>query len=83
MEKESKSETAGIKAGDEIVSVGGIPTQNDLATFAGAYASAKKSATDNEVESYPMGIRSEGSTEARTVNIAMPPKIKSSLMDGF
>jgi len=83
VEKESKAEKAGIKAGDEVVSVGGISTQNDLSTFAGAYASAKKSATDNEVESYPMSIRSEGSTETRTVNIAMPPKIKGGLMDGF
>jgi membrane-associated protease RseP (regulator of RpoE activity) len=83
VEKESKAENAGIKAGDEIVSVGGTPTQNDLNVFAGAYAHAKQVATDNEVDSYPMTIRSAGGAETRTVNIAMPPRIKSSLMDGF
>jgi len=83
VEKESKTEKAGIKAGDEIVSVGGVSTQNDLTAFAAAYASAKKIATDNEVSSYPMAIRSEGDAETRTVNIPMPPKIKSGLMDGF
>jgi len=83
VEKESNAEQAGIKAGDEIVSVGGAPAQNDLATFATAYASAKKIAKENEVASYPVTLRSEGSAEARTVNIAMPPKIKGGLMEGF
>lgn len=83
VEKESKAEKAGIKAGDEIVSVGGVPTQNDLNAFAAAYANAKKIATENEVSTYPMTIRSAGGTEARQVNIDMPPKIKGGLMDGF
>jgi hypothetical protein len=34
VEKESKAELAGIKAGDEIVSVGGTPTQGSLLAFA-------------------------------------------------
>jgi len=83
VEIDSKAEKAGIKAGDEIVSVGGISTQNDLATFAGAYSSAKKAATENEAVSYPMTLRSEGNAATRTVNIPMPQKIKSGLMDGF
>jgi len=83
VEKESKAEQAGIKAGDEIVSVGGASTQNDLAAFAAAYAAAKKIATENEAQSYPMTLRSEGNAETRTVNVPMPPKIKSGLMDGF
>jgi hypothetical protein len=83
VERESKAEKAGIKAGDEIVSVGGASTQNDLNTFAAAYASAKKTATDNEVSSYPMTIRPGGGGETRPVNIAMPPTIKGGLMDGF
>jgi len=83
VEKESKAEKAGIKAGDEIVSVGGASTQNDLTAFAAAYSSAKKIATDNEVSSYPMTVRSEGAAETRTADIPMPPKIKSGLMDGF
>jgi hypothetical protein len=83
VEKESKADKAGIKAGDEIVSVGGIPTQNDLTAFSAAYAGAKKIATENEVPTYPMTIRSAGGAEARQVSIAMPPRIKSGLMDGF
>lgn len=83
VEKESKAEKAGIKAGDEIVSVGGVSTQNNLSTFAAAYASAKKTATDNEVSTYPMTIRPGGGGEARQVSIAMPPTIKGGLMDGF
>jgi len=81
VEKESRSELAGIKAGDEIVSVGGFSTQNDLSTFAAAYAAAKKAAKDNEVSSYAMTVRSGG--DVRQVEIAMPPQIKSGLMDGF
>ena len=83
VEKESKSEAAGIKAGDEILSVGGISTQNDLPTFASAYSTAKKVAKENEVPSYQMVIRSPGSTDTHTANVPMPPKIKSSLMDDF
>jgi hypothetical protein len=81
VEKESKAEKAGIKAGDEIVSVGGIPLQGNLATFASAYATTKKIATDNEVSSYPLTLQNGGQT--RIANLAMPPRIKGSLMDGF
>jgi len=83
VEKESKAANAGIKAGDEIISVGGIPMQGNLASFASAYSSAKKTATDNEVSSYPMTIRPEGKSDPRQVNIPMPPKISGGLMDGF
>jgi hypothetical protein len=83
VEKESKAEAAGIKAGDEILSVGGIPTKNDLMSFALAYSNAKKTATENEVPTYPMTIVVQGAGEPRQVNIAMPPTIKSGLMDGF
>jgi len=83
VEKESKAEKAGIKAGDEIVAVGGASTQNDLATFAAAYAAAKKTAGENEAQSYPVTLRSESNAETQTVNIPMSPKIKSGLMEGF
>lgn len=83
VEKGSKTDQAGIKAGDEIVAVGGTPTQNDLATFAAAYASTKKVATDNEASSYPMTIRPEGKGETETANIMLPPKISGALMNDF
>jgi len=44
-------------------------------------AAAKKVAMDNEVSSYPMELQS--GTGTRVANLAMPPKIKSGLMDGF
>lgn len=81
VEKGSKAEKAGIKAGDEITAVGGTPLQNDLATFASAYAATKKVAMDNEVSSYPMTLQS--GAETHVVNIPLPPKISSGLMDGF
>jgi hypothetical protein len=82
VEKESKASAAGIKAGDEILSVGGISTQNDLSTFAAAYASAKKTAMENEVSSYEMSIRS-GDKEVRTADIPLPQKLGGGLMDDF
>ena len=83
VEKESKADKAGIKAGDEIVAVGGTSTQNDLSTFASAYANAKKVATENETASYAMTIRPGGKGESQTANIPLPPKITGSLMNDF
>ncbi|MCE0484054.1 MAG: PDZ domain-containing protein [Methylacidiphilales bacterium] len=82
VEKESKADNAGLKAGDDILSVGGIPTNDDLRTFANSYASTKKAAFDNEVQSYQMSIRSPGQSP-RTVNIPMPPSLKGGLMQGL
>jgi hypothetical protein len=79
VEKESKAESAGIKAGDEIVSVGGMAIPHDLSTFAAAYAECRRIAKENDVESYPMNIRPGGSGAIQTINIAMPPRIKASL----
>jgi len=83
VEKASKADKAGLKAGDEILAVGGIPTQNDLATFASAYATAKKVATENEVSSYTMTFRRVGSGESQTANISLPPKLSGNLMNNF
>jgi hypothetical protein len=54
-----------------------------LSTFAAAYSATSKSATENEAATYSMTILSPGAPGPRTVKIAMPPKIKSGLMDGF
>ncbi len=83
VEKDSKADVAGIKAGDEISEVGGISTKNDLEAFAAAYEAAKTTARENEVSSFPVTIRSEGKPEARSVNVAMPPTLKGNLLDGF
>jgi predicted metalloprotease with PDZ domain len=81
VEKNSKAEQGGVKAGDEIVSVGGIAVNNDLPTFAAAYASAKKLARDNEADNYPMTLRNKEGE--RTAAIPLPPKFKNALMNDF
>ena len=82
VEKESIAAEAGIKAGDTILAVGRYSTKDDLLTFANDYAAAKEDATTNETSSYPMSlIGADG--KARTANLAMPMRLKSSLMDGF
>jgi len=83
VEKESKADRAGLKAGDEILAVGGKSTQNDLAIFASVYSDAKKVATENETSSYAMTIRPGGKGDAQTANIPLPPKITGNLMSGF
>jgi hypothetical protein len=82
VEKESYADQAGIRAGDEIVSVGGNPTQDSLTIFPSAYYAAKKVAKDNDADAYTMTIRRAGGGEAQ-VKISLPPKIKTGLMDGF
>ncbi len=82
VEKDSKSDQAGIKAGDDIVSIGGIPTRDDLLTFANGYSAAKKVARESEAETYPVVLHGANG-ETRTANIAMPLRLKSSLMSGF
>jgi hypothetical protein len=83
VEKESKAEKAGLKAGDEILAVGGVSTQHDLTTFTTVFAAARKIAKENEAASYPMTVISEGGKEPHTANIPTPPTIKSQLMHGF
>jgi len=82
VEKDSYADHAGIKAGEEIVSVGGIPVQNNIATFATAFSATKKASKENETSSYPIVLRS-GKGETRTANISMPPSLKGGLMNGF
>jgi len=83
VEKKSRTDEAGIKASDEIVAVGGIPIPNDLDAFASAYATAKKTAKESNATTFSLTVRSPDKPETHTLNVAMPPTIKSSLMDGF
>lgn len=83
VEKDSKADRAGIKAGDEIVEVGGEPTQHDLNTFAQGFAAARQNAREASATSYTLTIRSPGQTATHVVNVAMPPSLKSLLMDGL
>ena len=83
VEKDSPADHAGVKAGDEIVSIGGIPMQNSLPIFSAAFAATKKASKENEVSSYPMVLRSAGKGDVHTVNIPMPPTLKGGLMQGF
>lgn len=84
VENGGKADKAGIKANDQILNVGGTPIKgDDLPAFAAAYAAAKKAAKDNEASSFPITILSGGKGEPHTVEMEMPPTIKSGLMHGF
>jgi hypothetical protein len=83
VEKDSKADGAGIKAGDQIVAVGGMAVPGDLSAYSSLYSAAKKAAKDNEASTFPITLRSAGASETHTVNIAMPLRIKSSLMEGI
>jgi hypothetical protein len=83
VETDSYADHAGLKGGDEIVSIGGIPVQNDLAKYSTAFATTKKEAHEDESASYPMVIRSAGKNDIHTVNVSMPPTLKGGLMQGF
>jgi hypothetical protein len=82
VEKGSKADESGVKAGDQIVAVGGIAVPGDLSAYSSTYSAAKRAAKDNEASTFPITLRSTGASESHTVNIAMPLRIKSSLMDG-
>jgi hypothetical protein len=83
VEKESYGEQAGLKAGDEILAVGSVPTHGDLTTFAMAYAKTKEDGMESELTSYPLMVLSPGASAPRQVNVPLPPTIKGGLMDGF
>jgi hypothetical protein len=83
VENGSRADKAGFKAGDEIVAVGGTPTQNDLSAFANAHAASKQNAKETNATTFPVIVRSPGKSETHVLNLGMPPTIKSSLMEGF
>ena len=83
VEKDSKADRAGIKAGDEIVAVSGAPTQHDLTTFAKDFAAARQNARETKAPTYALTVRSPGQSATHVVNMAMPPTLKSLLMNGL
>jgi hypothetical protein len=83
VETGSKADRAGFKAGDRILSVDGAPVPEDLAAFPPIWAAAKQRAKNNNATSFPFAVRSTGETGSHTLNLAMPPRLKSQLMDGF
>ena len=78
----SKAAKAGFKAGDQILAIGGINVPN-LEGFPYIYAKARQNATDMNAEIFPFVVRSTGENGNHTLNMAMPPTIKSQLMQGF
>jgi hypothetical protein len=83
VENDSKADQAGIKAGDEIMAVGGASTQHDLTAFATAFANARHDARETDASSYSLTLRSAGQSATHTAAIAMPPTIKSQLLNGL
>jgi hypothetical protein len=78
----SKAEQAGFKAGDQILVMSGTPV-SDLGAFPGLWAAAKEKAKYDNATSFPFVVRSTGESGNHTLNLAMPPTIKSQLMEGF
>jgi hypothetical protein len=83
VENGSHSDKAGIKAGDQILSVNGRPAPEDLGAFPSVYIAARKEAEESHATSFPVVVRSAGESASHTVNVATPPTIKSMLMEGF
>jgi hypothetical protein len=81
VEKGSHADEAGIKAGDEIVSVGSTPMTGNLSLFASSFATAKRLATENEQTGFNVTIRSGGALHQAI--ISLPPALKSFLNDGL
>jgi C-terminal processing protease CtpA/Prc len=83
VENGSKSDKAGIKAGDQILSVNGRLVPQDLGAFPNVYIAARKDAEDSRATSFPVVVRSTGEAGSHTVNVATPATIKSMLMEGL
>jgi PDZ domain len=78
----SKAANAGFKVGDQILAVGGINVPN-LESFPDVYTKARQNAKDMNAESFSFVVKSTGESGNHTLKMAMPPTIKSQLMDGF
>jgi hypothetical protein len=83
VENGSTSDKAGIKAGDQILSVNGRPVPEDLGVFPNVYIAARRDAEESHAMSFPVVVRSAGAAANHTVNVATPPTIKSMLMEGL
>ncbi len=83
LENGSKADKAGIKAGDQILSVNGRVLPADLAAFPTIYVAGRKDAEEMRAPSFPVVVRSTGEAGSHTVNIATPATIKSMLMEGL
>jgi hypothetical protein len=83
VEKGSHADEAGIKAGDEITAVGTTPMHGDLSQFASAFSMVKRTATNDELPSFNITIRSAGGGAPHQVALPMPPAIKSFLNEGL
>jgi hypothetical protein len=82
VDTQSKAATAGFKAGDLILAVGGVNVPT-LESFPEIYTKARQNAKDMNATSFPFVVRSTGANGTHTVNMPMPPTIKSQLMEGF
>lgn len=78
----SKAEAAGFKPGDRILAVGGRAMGKDLAAFPNLWLMAEQNAKDTRATSFPFLVQASGGSP-RTLNVPMPPTIKSQLMEGF
>jgi hypothetical protein len=83
VEKGSKAEAAGLKAGDQILKVGNYQVPADLAAFPALYVATKQQAKDANATDFTFTVRSRGEQGEHQVKLPMPPSLKSQLMNGF
>ena len=83
VEKDSKADKAGLKAGDQILAVSGKTVPEDLAAFPALYVAARKEAQDAGAPDYTFTVRSSGAASGHPISMSMPPSLKNQLMNGF
>jgi hypothetical protein len=83
VETGSEADKAGIKAGDQLLSLSGTALPADLAAFPALFFAARKDAADSHAAGFPVVVRSPGESGTHTASLPAPPTIKSMLMQGL
>jgi membrane-associated protease RseP (regulator of RpoE activity) len=81
VEKSSAAETAGIKSGDVILSMGGSPAPGNLSLFMDALRQAKKSAESATERVIALAVKGPNDSSQRAVSIKLPMSLNNSLLD--
>jgi hypothetical protein len=81
VEKEGAGAAAGLKADDQILSVGGSPMNGNLLTFLNALHAAKKAAEDSPARAVALNVRNPKDNTERIAQLKLPISLNSSFLD--
>jgi len=81
VEKGSPGDESGLKAGDQILKVGGAPMNGNLLTFLDAYRLSKSAAKNANAGSFDLAVRSPKDTSEHITKIKLPISLSTSLLD--